>query len=112
MPPPETYPKQVSVLIGYDEDLAHLIQAGADAIVVPSRFEPCGLTQLCALRYGAVPIVSRVGGLEDTVVDVGDDVSRSATGFKFSPVVHKPLADTLVRPTPFFAIGRNGGSYS
>lgn len=63
-------PAQIGVFIGYDEGLAHLIQAGADALVVPSRFEPCGLTQLCALRYGAVPIVSRVGGLEDTVVDI------------------------------------------
>ena len=61
-----SYPDSVGVLLGYDEDLAHQIQAGADAIVVPSRFEPCGLTQLCALRYGAIPIVSRAGGLEDT----------------------------------------------
>ncbi len=53
------HPEQIGVVIGYDEDLAHLIQAGSDALVVPSRFEPCGLTQLCALRYGAVPIVSR-----------------------------------------------------
>jgi starch synthase len=97
-----SHPKQVSVLIGYDEDLAHLIQAGSDAIVVPSRFEPCGLTQLCALRYGAVPIVSSVGGLEDTVVDVADEALRPATGFKFSSVVHKPLADTLLRANAFF----------
>jgi starch synthase len=97
----ETYPRQVSVLVGFDEDLAHLIQAGADAIVIPSRFEPCGLTQLCALRYGAVPIVSRVGGLADTVVDVGDDL-KSATGFKFGPADIKPLADSLVKANAFF----------
>ena len=85
---------QIGVLIGYDEDLAHLIQAGADALVVPSRFEPCGLTQLCALRYGAIPIVSRVGGLEDSVVDV-TDAGSAATGFKFGPATIENLAGAL-----------------
>jgi starch synthase len=92
-------PGQIGVLIGYDEGLAHLIQAGADALVVPSRFEPCGLTQLCALRYGAVPIVSGVGGLEDTVVDVDANViaGEGRTGFKFAPVTTPNLADALER---------------
>lgn len=72
------HPGQIAAWIGYDETLAHLIQAGADALLVPSRFEPCGLTQLCALRYGAVPVVARVGGLADTV--------DAATGFVFAPV--------------------------
>jgi starch synthase len=86
---------KVGAVIGYDEALAHLIQAGCDALIVPSRFEPCGLTQLCALRYGAVPIVSRVGGLEDTVADVeaGDD----KTGFKFAPVTDGALAGAVLR---------------
>jgi starch synthase len=88
-------PGQIGVLIGYDEKLAHLIQAGADALVVPSRFEPCGLTQLCALRYGAVPIVSRVGGLEDTVRDFDETGSDHATGFKFAPVNTESLAAAL-----------------
>ena len=88
------YPGKIAVLIGYDEGLAHLIQAGADAVVVPSRFEPCGLTQLCALRYGAVPIVSSVGGLQDTVIDTGV-IGQSQTGFKFSPVATENLARTL-----------------
>jgi starch synthase len=90
---------RIAVLIGYDEALAHLIQAGADALVVPSRFEPCGLTQLCALRYGAVPIVSRVGGLADTVIDAeeADIAGGATTGFKFGPVTVENLAGALRR---------------
>ena len=91
-------------MIGYDEALAHLIQAGADALVVPSRFEPCGLTQLCALRYGAVPIVSRVGGLADTVIDVeeADIAGGAATGFKFGPGTDETLAGALRRASNSF----------
>jgi starch synthase len=90
-------PGRIGVVIGYDEILAHLVQAGSDALIVPSRFEPCGLTQLCALRYGAVPIVSRVGGLEDTIVDIGeaDASGHDATGFKFAPVTAEALGGTL-----------------
>lgn len=80
-----TYPGQVSVRIGYDEPLAHRLQAGADLLLVPSRSEPCGLTQLYALKYGTLPVVRRTGGLADTIVDanpaaLADD---SATGFQF-----------------------------
>ena len=70
--PPRRIQGRVGCVIGYDEALAHLIQAGADALLVPSRFEPCGLTQLCALRYGAMPVVARVGGLADTVIDANE----------------------------------------
>ncbi len=89
----DAYPGRVGVQIGYSEDLAHLVQAGADAFVVPSRFEPCGLTQLYALRYGCVPIVSRVGGLKDTIVDANEMALQAgvATGLQFSP----PSAEAL-----------------
>jgi starch synthase len=73
-------PGRVHVHIGYDEARAHRLIAGADAIAVPSRFEPCGLTQMYGLRYGTLPIVRRVGGLADTVFDVSADaVTASAT---------------------------------
>jgi starch synthase len=81
-------PDRFGCVIGYDESLAHLVQAGADALLVPSRFEPCGLTQLCALRYGAVPVVARVGGLADTVIDANAAALAAdvATGVQFTPV--------------------------
>ncbi len=82
------YPGQIGLRLGYDEDLAHRIQAGCDVLLVPSRFEPCGLTQLCALRYGAVPVVARTGGLADTVIDANDAALQDgvATGIVFSPI--------------------------
>ncbi|MGJ0454889.1 MAG: glycogen synthase GlgA [Methylocystis sp.] len=88
---------RVGVHIGYSEELAHMIQAGADAFLVPSRFEPCGLTQLYALRYGAVPIVSRVGGLKDTIVDANEMALQAdvATGLQFSPTTAEALAIAL-----------------
>ena len=81
------FPTQVGCVIGYDETLAHWIQAGVDFLVVPSRFEPCGLTQLCALRYGAAPLVARVGGLADTVIDANEAALTAgvATGLQFFP---------------------------
>ncbi|MHC1947648.1 glycogen synthase GlgA [Bradyrhizobium sp. UFLA06-06] len=97
-------PGRIAVVIGYDEALAHLIQAGADALAVPSRFEPCGLTQLCALRYGAVPVVANVGGLADTVLDF-DDVAITGdapTGVKFAPVTSDALAHGLRKANLLF----------
>ncbi|MHC6152070.1 glycogen synthase GlgA [Bradyrhizobium elkanii] len=97
-------PGRIAVVIGYDEALAHLIQAGADALAVPSRFEPCGLTQLCALRYGAVPVVANVGGLADTVLDF-DEVAITGdapTGVKFAPVTSDALAHGLRKANLLF----------
>jgi starch synthase len=76
-------PRQVGVYKGYNEPLAHQIEAGADIFLMPSRFEPCGLNQMYSLRYGTVPIVRAVGGLDDTVHNF-DMANGTGNGFKFS----------------------------
>jgi starch synthase len=93
------YPGRVGVVLGFDEALAHQIQGGCDALLVPSRFEPCGLTQLCALRYGAVPVVARVGGLADTIIDANEMALAAgiATGIQFAPVTPLMLSAALGR---------------
>jgi starch synthase len=93
------YSGRIGVILGYDEPLSHLIQAGCDAIVVPSRFEPCGLTQLYGLRYGTIPVVARTGGLADTVIDANHAAltSKSATGFVFDPGSASSLRGALER---------------
>jgi starch synthase len=80
------HPGQVARRTGMDEGLAHRIYAGSDVMLVPSRFEPCGLTQLYGLSYGALPLVHRVGGLADTVIDctLEDLAADTATGFVFN----------------------------
>lgn len=95
----QTNPGRIGVELGYDEKAAHLIQAGSDVLIVPSRFEPCGLTQLSALRYGALPLVSRVGGLADTVIDVNEMARTTGvgTGVQFSPVTAPALQLALKR---------------
>jgi len=79
------FPGTVDLVIGFDEGLAHLVQAAADITLVPSLYEPCGLTQLYAFRYGAIPVVRATGGLVDTVVDATPEAvaDGTATGFRF-----------------------------
>jgi starch synthase len=75
-------PRQVGVYVGYNETLAHKIEAGADMFLMPSRFEPCGLNQMYSMRYGTVPIVRAVGGLDDSVKNF-DVIAEKGNGFKF-----------------------------
>ena len=88
----EEFPRQVAVRIGHDEELSHQIQGGADMLLVPSHFEPCGLTQLYALKYGTVPVVRATGGLEDTVRQYNSR-SEDGTGFKFAPYTSAGLVE-------------------
>jgi starch synthase len=92
-------PGRVAVLAGYDEAVAHRIQAGADVFLMPSRFEPCGLSQLYSLRYGAVPLVRRVGGLADTVTDATPDAlaAGTATGIVFDAATPAALVQAVKR---------------
>jgi starch synthase len=89
-------PDRIGVHIGFDESEAHLIEAGADIFLMPSRFEPCGLNQMYSLRYGTVPVVRAVGGLADTVIDYRPGQTAS-TGFVFQPYTPAALLEALSR---------------
>jgi starch synthase len=91
------YPNRIGISLGFDEGLAHRIEAGADMLLMPSRYEPCGLSQLYSLRYGTIPIVRRTGGLADTVVPFRPSTvqARLATGFHFVDA----SSDTLLSTT-------------
>lgn len=111
------FPGRVGVRIGYDEELSHLLQGGADAILIPSRFEPCGLTQLYGLAYGCVPVVARTGGLADTVIDANEAAVGAgvATGIQFPEVTLPHLTRAITRAvhlydrrTPWTQMQKNG----
>lgn len=87
-------PSRVGCYIGYNESLAHLIEAGSDMFLMPSKFEPCGLNQMYSLRYGTVPIVRAVGGLDDTVEN-WNAVSGRGNGFKFGPYQSDKLLEKI-----------------
>jgi starch synthase len=93
------YAGSVGVIIGYNEQLSHLLQGGSDAILIPSRFEPCGLTQLYGLRYGTLPVVARTGGLADTVIDANEAALQAncCTGLQFAPVTAANLGQAIMR---------------
>jgi starch synthase len=95
------YPERVAATIGFDERLAHLIEAGSDIFLMPSRFEPCGLNQMYSLRYGTVPVVRATGGLDDTVKDV-DEASGTGTGFKFREYTPGALVTAVARAVAVF----------
>jgi starch synthase len=77
------YPERMGLLIGFTEELAHQIIAGADIFLMPSRYEPCGLDQLSCLRYGTIPVVRATGGLDETIEEF-DPATGAGTGFKFA----------------------------
>jgi starch synthase len=111
------HPGRIGLRFGYDEALSHRMQAGGDAILVPSRFEPCGLTQLYGLAYACVPVVARTGGLADTVIDanLAARAAGVATGFQFTGVTYASLAAAITRanalyyqPEAWKSLQRNG----
>ena len=92
------FPARVAVRIGFDEALAHLVEAGADIFLMPSIFEPCGLNQMYSLRYGTVPVVHAVGGLDDTIQPYSSR-ARHANGFKFRDASPATLVRVLRQAT-------------
>ena len=93
------YPDKIAITIGYDESLAHLIEAGADVFLMPSRFEPCGLNQMYSQRYGTIPIVRKTGGLADTVTDTLPETvaNDTASGIVFNEASSGALLEAVKR---------------
>jgi starch synthase len=92
----ERYPGKMGVSIGFDNGLAHKIEAGSDIFLMPSRFEPCGLDQMYSLRYGTIPVVRATGGLDDTIESYDPALDRG-NGFKFEAYNAEAMLDTLQR---------------
>jgi len=94
------YPRQIGVFFGFDKELAHLIEAGSDIFIMPSRYEPCGLNQMYSMRYGTIPVVRATGGLDDTVEDYSGN--GKGTGFKFEKFDAKELLKAIQRALKVF----------
>jgi starch synthase len=110
----DSAPQRVAIYRGFNEPLAHLIEAGADIFLMPSLFEPCGLNQMYSMRYGTVPVVRATGGLDDTVEQFNPETGQG-TGFKFEPYNAQALLDKIrealywyTRPDAWSRIQQNG----
>jgi len=102
----QEYPDKMAIKIGYDESLAHLIEAGSDIFLMPSRFEPCGLNQMYSQRYGTIPIVRKTGGLADTVIDTLPDtlLNNTASGIVFNEANASSLLESIKRALVLYSI--------
>ena len=101
----EDYPDRLKAIMTYDNNMAHWIEAGADAFLMPSRYEPCGLNQMYSLKYGTVPIVRATGGLADTIDDVNEKTAEG-TGFVFEEYEPENLLAAIERAVEYFGKGR------
>jgi starch synthase len=97
-----SYPERLRVILGFDDSMAHRIQAGSNMFLMPSRFEPCGLTQMYALKYGTVPVVRATGGLRDTISEF-DPKATTGNGFVFMPFTAAALIAALTRAIAIYA---------
>ena len=102
----DLYPEKMAIRLGYDEALAHVIEAGADVFLMPSKFEPCGLNQMYSQRYGTIPIVRKTGGLADTVTDTLPEtlVIGSASGLVFNEASAGALLEAIKRALILYSV--------